>query len=64
MVEVLERPVGVVNIDETIRVNAQHRVGDEAYDLFIKKELKAALAEAADPATKWLSEEEFWDGLV
>ena len=64
MVEVLERPVGAFNIDELIRVNVPHRDEDEAYDLFIEDELKASLAEAADPGTKWLSEEEFWDGLA
>jgi len=46
-------------------------IGTEAYKeyehflhrLFIKKELAKRKEIAKDPNTKWLSEEEFWDGF-
>jgi len=31
--------------------------------LFIKRKLDEAEASAADPNTKWLSEDEFWSGI-
>jgi len=33
------------------------------YKQYIKRELVKAKEEAKDPNTKWVSEEEFWDGL-
>ncbi|GHV81707.1 hypothetical protein AGMMS49991_02650 [Spirochaetia bacterium] len=64
MVEVQKRPVGaVVTRSEIIGDDVSSHSEDDAYNLFIRKELEAALIEAADPTTKWLSEEEFWDGL-
>ena len=33
------------------------------YRQFIKKELAKAKEKAKDPNTKWLSEDEFWDGF-
>ena len=46
-------------------------IGTEAYRDFevflhrqhIKRELAKAKEKAADPNTKWLSEDEFWDGF-
>jgi hypothetical protein len=42
----------------------QTKIEKDTYNLVIRKELEAALLEAADPTTKWLSEEEFWDGIA
>jgi hypothetical protein len=64
MVEMLERKVGVISRDEIIGDDVSCHIENDTYNLFIRKELEAALVEAADPTTKWLSEEEFWAGIA